>query len=105
MNPNFSQLKKEIIEIVSTTPGVQGFVNFDLENNDMDFSILKTRLEDSIFILETNKGLIVKIMIVINYKINVKTIIRSVDQAIAAVFKKTNHKFYYTDIYVRGVKR
>ena len=95
-------LKEKIIDSISKVPGLISLANIDITKNGK--KLKEDKFIDGISCVETSKGMIVKVFVVVSIDARVKTVSSEISDTIETMFKKEKIKMRQTLIYVRGVE-
>ena len=96
-----SNFKQDIVKAVSLIPGIKGFASIDFNHQPRKLS--EKNFLKAISYEQTTKGVLVKIAVIIDLKINSKTISNEIISSINNIFKVKRIKLDDVLIYIRGV--
>ncbi len=96
-------LQKGIIGVISTVPGLVGFVNQESEAQSPRI-LSEKNYAKGISVTNTSKGAEVKLFIVVSINVRTEIVSRELLSAVQSYFKLIGKKLFRINIYIRGVK-
>ena len=97
-----ANIQEKIIKAIMRVPGLVGLSNLDISKSGN--KLKEEKYNKGITCVETSKGIIVKVFVVISKNARVKTVSHEISKSIESVFRKTGNKIEQILIYVRGVE-
>ncbi len=92
-----------LIKSISTVPGLIGFANKDSVAMNPK-KLEKDAHEKGIEIIETSKGYIINLNVILSVNIRMEIVARELSSSVKSFFKSIDKKIANTNIYIKGVK-